>query len=85
MLGNLTVERKLYNGVGKFNPEKLGNFTPDLTTCQWVKEIVKTEREKRNLPLEAKKLNNNYYLYHSTTRWDKKEKKSRNSQTISGE
>ncbi|MDP2844537.1 MAG: transposase, partial [Candidatus Methanoperedens sp.] len=42
---------------------------------QWVKEIVKTEREKRKLPLEAKKLNNNYYLYHSTTRWDKEEKK----------
>jgi len=42
---------------------------------QWVKEIVKTEREKRNLPLEAKKLNDNYYLYHSTTHWDKKEKK----------
>jgi transposase len=42
---------------------------------QWVKEIVKTEREKRNLPLEAKKLNNNYYLYHSTTHWDKKDKK----------
>jgi len=42
---------------------------------QWVKDIVKIEREKRNLPLEAKKLNNNYYLYHSTTHWDKKDKK----------
>ena len=28
---------------------------------QWVKEIIKTERDKRNLPLDAKKLNNNYY------------------------
>jgi len=42
---------------------------------EWVKEIVKIEREKRNLPLEAKKLNNNYYLYRSTTIWDKKEQK----------
>lgn len=42
---------------------------------QWVKEILKKEREIRKLPLEVKKLNNNYYLYRSTTRWDKKEKK----------
>ncbi len=31
MLENLTVERKLYNGVGKFKPEKVGNFTPEMT------------------------------------------------------
>ena len=42
---------------------------------QWVLEILKNEREKRKLPLEIKKLNNNFYLYHSTTRWDKNEKK----------
>ena len=42
---------------------------------QWILEILKNEREKRKLPLEVKKLNNNFYLYHSTTRWDKKEKK----------
>lgn len=42
---------------------------------QWVLEILKKEREKRKLPLEVKKLNNNFYLYHSTTRWDKNEKK----------
>lgn len=42
---------------------------------EWVKEILKKEREIRKLPLEAKELNNNYYLYRSTTHWDKKEKK----------
>jgi transposase len=42
---------------------------------QWVLDILKGEKEKRKLPLEVKKLNNNYYLYHSTTRWDKKEQK----------
>jgi len=41
----------------------------------WVKEILKKEREIRKLPLEVKELNKNYYLYHSTTHWDKKEKK----------
>ncbi len=42
---------------------------------QWVLEILQQEKEKRKLPLEVKKLNNNFYLYHSTTWWDKKEKK----------
>jgi transposase len=42
---------------------------------EWVKEILKKEREIRKLPLEVKELNNNYYLYRSTTHWDKKEKK----------
>lgn len=42
---------------------------------EWVKAIVETEKEKRKIPLEVKVLNGNYYLYHSTTRWDKKEKK----------
>ncbi len=42
---------------------------------QWILEILRNEKEQRKLPLEVKKLNNNYYLYHSTTRWDKKEKK----------
>jgi hypothetical protein len=42
---------------------------------QWVLDILKSEKEKRKLPLEVKKLNNNYYLYYSTTRWDKKEQK----------
>ena len=43
----------------------------------WTKELLKKEREKRKIPLEIKVLNNNYYLYHSTTRWDKKEKKTK--------
>ena len=42
---------------------------------EWVKEILKKEREIRKQPLEAKELNKNYYLYRSTTRWDKIEKK----------
>jgi len=41
----------------------------------WVKEILKKEREIRKLPLEVKELNKNYYLYRSTTHWNKKEKK----------
>jgi hypothetical protein len=31
LLENLTVERKLYNGVGKIRPPELGNSTPPLT------------------------------------------------------
>lgn len=42
---------------------------------EWVKAVVKAERKKRKIPLEAKVLNKNYYLYHSTTRWDKNERK----------
>ena len=42
---------------------------------EWVKAIVEAEKEKRKIPLEVKVLNRYYYLYHSTTRWDKKEKK----------
>ena len=42
---------------------------------EWVKEILEKEREIRKLPLEVKELNKNYYLYRSTTHWDKKEKK----------
>jgi hypothetical protein len=32
----------------------------------WVRKIVEEERKKRNVPLEAKILNGNYYLYRST-------------------
>lgn len=42
---------------------------------EWVKAVVKAERKKRKIPLEVKVLNKNYYLYHSTTRWDKNERK----------
>jgi hypothetical protein len=31
LLENLTVERKLYNGVGKIRPPELGNSAPPLT------------------------------------------------------
>lgn len=43
----------------------------------WVKGLLEKERVKRKLPLEVKLLNNNYYLYRSTSRWDSKEKKPR--------
>lgn len=42
---------------------------------KWVQRLVEAERRRRKEPLEVKTLNNNHYLYHSTTRWDKKEKK----------
>ena len=42
MLKNLTVERKLYNGVGKFKPEKVGNFTPEMTIRYEIKELKTT-------------------------------------------
>lgn len=43
----------------------------------YVKRILKAERERRGVPLEAKKIGGNYYLYQSTTVWDKAEKKRR--------
>jgi len=43
----------------------------------WVKEIVLLEKKKRALPLEAKTRNGKYYLYISTTVWDKKTHKRR--------
>jgi transposase len=42
----------------------------------WVKKIVDEERKKRNIPLEAKLLNGNYYLYHSTSRYDRTNRKA---------
>ena len=42
----------------------------------WVKKIVDGERKKRNVPLEAKLLNGNYYLYRSTSRYDRTSKKT---------
>lgn len=43
----------------------------------YVKRILEAERERRGIPLEAKKIGGNYYLYHSTTVWDKAAKKRR--------
>ena len=37
----------------------------------WVRKIVEDERKRRNVPLEAKLLNGNYYLYRSTSRYDR--------------
>ena len=42
---------------------------------KWITDLLKKEKEKRKIPLEVKLLNKNYYLYHSTTKWDKKEQK----------
>jgi len=33
---------------------------------EWVKQILKDERQKRGKPLEVKKIGQNYYLYQST-------------------
>lgn len=42
----------------------------------WVQEVLGKERSKRKLPLEVKEINPGcFYLYHSTTKWNKKEKK----------
>ena len=38
---------------------------------EWAKKIVAEEKRKRGIPLEPKLLNENYYLYHATTRYDK--------------
>lgn len=43
----------------------------------YVKRVLKAERERRGIPLEAKKIGGNYYLYQSTTVWDKAAKKRR--------
>lgn len=37
----------------------------------WVSSILEGERRKRNIPLEVKLLNGNYYLYHSTSKYDR--------------
>lgn len=42
---------------------------------KWIRDILNAERKKRKRPLEVKTLNGNPYLYSSTTRWDKREKK----------
>ena len=44
---------------------------------EWVAKILEEEKRKRNIPLEVKILNGNYYLYHSTSRYDRKTHGSR--------
>lgn len=38
---------------------------------EWVKTILEEEKKRRAIPLEVKLLNGNYYLYHSTSRYDR--------------
>lgn len=44
---------------------------------EWVKLILEGEKSKRGIPLEAKELNGNYYLYHSTSRYDREKHSAR--------
>ncbi len=41
----------------------------------WVKQVLDEQKKKRKLPLEVKKIGWNYYLYSSTTVWNKEEKR----------
>jgi hypothetical protein len=51
----------------------------------WIKRIYEEEKKKRKgLPLEIKKIGSNYYLYKSTTVWDKIKKKRKKSLSLSG-
>ena len=42
---------------------------------KWILDILKQERKMRKIPLEVKELNKNFYLYRSTTVWNKEEGK----------
>ena len=42
---------------------------------QWVKDWVKKQRESGEKGIEIKKQANSYYVYRSTTYWDKKAKR----------
>lgn len=43
----------------------------------WIEQIVEREKAKRGVPLEVKKLGGRYYLYMSTSRWDREQKRRR--------
>ena len=43
----------------------------------WAKEWLSEQRKLGKKGLEIKDINNNYYVYHSTTYWDKQIKKRR--------
>ena len=49
---------------------------------EWVKQILKDERQKRGEPLEVKKIGQNYYLYQSTTGWVRGQNKKKVSKYI---
>jgi len=51
---------------------------------QWVKDWVKKQRESGEKGIEIKKQANSYYVYRSTTYWDKKAKKRRKKSTYIG-
>ena len=51
---------------------------------KWVLQALKKERKKLHLPLEAKKIGKNYYLYKSTSKWDKQKKKTKKVSTYLG-
>ena len=40
-----------------------------------IREIARKIGAERKIPVEVKQAGNSYYLYRSTTRWDKREKK----------
>ena len=44
---------------------------------EWVRRWIEEQRRKGEKCLEVKKVGNNYYVYRSTTYWDKREKKRR--------
>jgi len=44
---------------------------------EWVRNWLDEQRRKGERCLEVKKIGNNYYVYRSTTYWDKKEKRRR--------
>jgi len=44
---------------------------------KWILGILEQERKNRKIPLEVKKLNENYYLYKATTAWNKETKKNK--------
>ena len=44
---------------------------------EWAKEWLTEQRKQGKKGIEIKEINNNYYVYHSTTYWDKKLKKRR--------
>lgn len=59
-------------------PISLGIYEKIKEYPVWVKEILEKEKKKRKLPLEVKEINPGcFYLYHSTTKWDKKEKRNK--------
>lgn len=51
---------------------------------EWVDHILDQEKKKRKIPLEIKAIGNNYYLYHSTTKWVKGKHKRQKVSTYLG-